>query len=268
MSRRVFNKIHLDFLRVEYKKMKAEDLTIAFNEKFKMNQTLSSIRSVLRKNGIKCGRTGSDRLINHVRLFTKAQENFVRIEYKKYKIKSLTKIFNEQFNTVMTEKQIKSMVSRRKIHAGRNGCFKKGNKPWNADTKGQGLTGPNKGSFKKGTVPPNRKPMGFERISKDGFIEIKVDERNPYTGFSTRFKHKHRHVYEQNYGPIPDGMVVALKDSDPQNCDPDNLMLVSRTELLFMNGMQYSKAPELIKPSLAVVAKLKATVAERIKEKA
>jgi hypothetical protein len=32
-----------------------------------------------------------------------------------------------------------------------------------------------------------------------------------------------------------------------------------------MNGMQYSKAPEPIKPTIAVVAKLKANIAQKVK---
>ena len=264
--RRVYKPKYLEFLKKGYQEMTSKALTKAFNERFGMDKTELSVRSALHKHGIKCGREPKDRIVNRTRIFTEEHKNFIRWAFKKMPESKIAGPFNEHFGTFITTKQIKGCVTNHKIRCGRTGCFKIGNEPWNAGTKG--LTGPNKGSFKKGTVPPNRKPMGFERISKDGFIEIKVDERNPRTGFSTRFKHKHRHVYEQNFGPIPDGMVVALKDSDPQNCDPDNLMLVSRTELLFMNGMQYSKAPEPIKPSLAVIAKLKATVVERIKEKA
>ncbi len=30
--------------------------------------------------------------------------------------------------------------------------------------------------FAKGNVPPNHRPVGSERISKDGYIEVKVAE--------------------------------------------------------------------------------------------
>jgi len=53
-------------------------------------------------------------------------------------------------------------------------------------------------------VPPNRKPLGAEHIcSKDGFILMKVPERDPHTGFPTRYKHKHVHIWEQAHGPVP-----------------------------------------------------------------
>lgn len=124
---------------------------------------------------------------------------------------------------------------------------------------------PNSGNFQKGHVPANRKPIGSERISRDGFIEIKVAEKNPYTGFPTRYKHKHVHVWEQRNGPVPDGMVVAFKDSDPTNCNINNLMLLSRAELLKLNQHGYKKMPVELKPSILAVSKLqvKAMAKER-----
>jgi len=142
-----------------------------------------------------------------------------------------------------------------------NGRFKKGNKPWNAGTKGQGLTGANKTSFKKGNVPPNRKPLGSERIcSKDGYILINIAERNPHTGFPTRYKHKHVHMWEQDHGPVPKGMIVAFRDSDKLNIDPENLMLISRAELLVLNQYGYKETPDELKPSVLALAKLEVKI--------
>ena len=42
-------------------------------------------------------------------------------------------------------------------------------------------------------------------------------------------------VWEQNNGPIPDGYVVIFADRDKSNFDINNLVLVSRSELLVMN---------------------------------
>ena len=112
-------------------------------------------------------------------------------------------------------------------------------------------------SFKKGNAPPNRKPLFSERVCpKDGFILIKVPERNPYTGFPTRYKHKHVYVYEQEHGPVPEGMVVALIDGDKTNCEPENLMLISRATLLNLNQLGYKDMPDKLKPSVLALAKL------------
>jgi hypothetical protein len=84
-------------------------------------------------------------------------------------------------------------------------------------------------TFKKGSVPPNHKPVGYERISKDGYVEIKVKE-----GLRS-FRLKHRVVYEQHFGSIPKGYNVEFKDRDKKNCDPSNLVLRSRKENMQLN---------------------------------
>jgi hypothetical protein len=41
---------------------------------------------------------------------------------------------------------------------------------------------------------------------------------------------KHRYVWEQANGPIPDGHNIAFRDGNRQNCDLSNLYLISREE--------------------------------------
>ena len=144
------------------------------------------------------------------------------------------------------------------------GRFYKGHTTWNAGTKGQGLTGPNSGSFKKGNVPPNRKPLWSERIdTKDGYVLMKVPEKDPHTGFPTRYRFKHVWIYEQIHGPVPDGHVVIFKDQDKRNFDPDNLVAIKRAELLQINKAGYREAPDELKPSILALGKLKTTIGEQ-----
>lgn len=172
-------------------------------------------------------------------------------------IHDLTRAFNAQFGMDKTTQQIKRFTGNHGIRAGRTGHFKKGSKPWNAGTKGQGLTGANVASFKRGNVPANRKQLGSERIcTKDGFTLIKVAERDPHTGFPTRYKHKHVYIWEQTNGPVPEGMVVAFRDSDKLNIELDNLMLISRAELLRLNQHGYKDTPAELKPSVLALSKL------------
>jgi hypothetical protein len=256
----------LDFIRTAYMSMPANEITKVFNKKFGLKKTDSAIRSVLKNYKITCCRKVKDRFIKRKRILNEGQEQFLREKYPKMQIPEMTRAFNDHFEVTMTEQQIKSYVQNHKITSGRTGCFQKGNAPWNDGTKGKGLTGANKGSFKKGSVPANRKPIGTERIGKDGFIEIKVAERNPYTGFPTRYKHKHIHIYEQKNGPVPEGMVVAFKDSDRRNFDPDNFMLISRAELLRLNKYGYKEMPGELKPSVVALTKLQVKTCEISKE--
>jgi len=193
------------------------------------------------------------------RIYTPEQAQFLRENYAGRTLSDLTALFNGRFGADKTCGQIRTFVHNRGITCGRTGCFEKGNSPWNAGTKGQGLTGANSCSFKKGNAPPNCKPLWSERIStKNGFIEMKVPERNPYTGTPTRYKCKHVWVWEQANGPVPKGYVVAFVDGDTLNCDPENLMLLTRAELLAANLHGYKDQPVELKPSVLALAKLEA----------
>jgi hypothetical protein len=236
--------------------MNTRSLALAFNAQFGMDKTEVAIKSALQNHRIFCGRKHKDRLISRLRIYTTEQAQFLRDNYAGRSIAELTAMFNDRFGTDMTEQQIKTFVSNRGITSGRTGCFEKGNKPWNTGTKG--LTVANATSFKKGNVPANRNPLGFERIdSKDGYILIKIAEQDPYTGFPTRYKHKHVHIWEQAHGrPVPEGMIVAFRDSDRRNIEPENLMLISRAELLRLNKNGYKDAPDELKPSVLALSKL------------
>ena len=135
---------------------------------------------------------------------------------------NMRKIFNYEF----THKQIQSAMKRYNLKNGLDTRFKSGNISWNKGTKG--LTTSNKTSFAKGTMPPNHRPVGSERIDKDGFIIVKVKE--PRT-----WKHKHRYIYEQNIGEIKKGNVVIFLDGNNRNFNTDNLMQTTRSQLLILN---------------------------------
>ena len=181
--------------------------------------------------------------------------DFLRTGYASMPIAALTTAFNAHFGVDRTRQQIKTAVHNRGIVCGRTGRFEKGQQAWNKGVKG--YMGPNVTSFKKGHKPANWEPLGTERIdAKDGYIQIKVAERDPYTGFPTRYKLKHVYLWEQMHGPVPKGHAVAFRDGKKLNCVPENLMLVTRAELLRLNKYHYIEQPEEIKPSVLALAKL------------
>lgn len=264
MKRFRYTAEQIEFLKTGYLSMNARDLTKAFNKHFDINKTEVQIKSALQNHRILCGRAHKDRLVIRYCLFTLDHVKFLRNNYKGQSITEMTVVFNAEFGTDMTRQQIKTAVKNRGITSGRTGCFLKGHISWNKGTKG--LTIANKTSFKKRSVPPNLKPIGSERIcSKDGYILIKVAEQNPHTGFPTRYKHKHVHIWEQDHGPVPDGMVVAFRDGDKRNIDPENLILVSRAELLRLNQYNYKDTPAKLKPSMLALVKLEVKIFDKIK---
>ena len=141
--------------------------------------------------------------------------------------KEITKQMNDKFEYDFSEEQIKGMMYRNKLTTGTGGYFKKGSTPWNKGLKG--YMGANKTSFKKGTIPPNQVPIGTESITKGGYIKVKVGEPN-------KWKLKQRYIYEQHYGEIPKDCNVIFADKNIRNFDINNLILVSKAEMLILNN--------------------------------
>lgn len=113
--------------------------------------------------------------------------------------------------------------------------------------------------FKKGQLPANTKPLGHERFSKDGYVEISIDEINPHTGASRRYVHKHRMRWVQENGPIPKGHVLKCLDGDKANTDPANWECLPRGMLPRLNGISgrgYDDAAPEVKPVIMAIAKL------------
>jgi hypothetical protein len=82
--------------------------------------------------------------------------------------------------------------------------------------------------FQKGNEPHNTKFDGYERITKDGYREIRVNKG--------KFVLLHRHNWEKVNGPIAPGIIMRCKDGDILNCDPDNWFLIDRVSQLGQNS--------------------------------
>lgn len=168
----------------------------------------------------------------------------------------LATAFNQYFATSRPLNSVVACLKNHHITSGRDCRFSKEQKPWNKGVRG--YMGANVTSFKRGNLPHNHKPLWSERIDKDGYIEMSVPERNPRTGFPTRYKHKHVWIWQQAHGSKPKGAVVIFKDGNNRNFDLDNLLLVGRAELLAINLHDYKNQPDELKPSVLLLGKLEA----------
>ncbi len=230
----VYTEEHLAFLREGFKEMRIQELTEAFNKKFELNKKRAAIHTVLTKRGYKCGRKPGWLKGERSVLFTKEQVAFIKNQYKIYSHRELTVVFNKAFKTEIEASQIRSFVHNQGIDSGRNGHFGEGHVSWNKGSKG--LTSRNKTSFKKGTIPPNRLPLWSERITVDGYVEVKIDEPNPYVpGQMTRWKLKHLYLWIKENGPLPEGHMLTFLDGDKENCEPANMLLISRKINAYLN---------------------------------
>lgn len=77
--------------------------------------------------------------------------------------------------------------------------------------------------FKPGHISHNTRPVGYESIHCDGYVYIKVES-------GKKMQLKHRYVWQQRHGEIPQGMCIAFRDGNRQNCDISNLMLITEAE--------------------------------------
>lgn len=111
---------------------------------------------------------------------------------------------------------------------GRDTRFKPGNSGYKPP-KGAHLSPATE--FRPGHRPVNWKPIGSERIGRDGYVEVKV--REPKT-----WRQKHVMVWEQLHGPRPKGHAIIFMDGDRLNLAPENLLCVSRHVLLVLNRMR------------------------------
>lgn len=85
--------------------------------------------------------------------------------------------------------------------------------------------------FKKGTLNGRAKliakPIGTERISKDGYLERKINNDLP---FQRRWRAVHLLVWETKHGKLPAGHCIIFKDGDKRNLRLSNLKMITRAE--------------------------------------
>lgn len=160
---------------------------------------------------------------------------------------------------------IKALCSRKRWNTGRTGGFEKGMTPFNKGKRcpeGKGGRHPNARAtqFKKGTLNGRAKavvkPIGTERLSKDGYIERKINNDMP---FQRRWRMVQVIRWEEINGPIPTGHALKCLDGNRRNTEPSNWTPVPRAILPRLNGRygrDYDNAPLELKPTILAVARL------------
>ena len=94
---------------------------------------------------------------------------------------------------------------------------------------------------------PN-KPVGSERLGKDGYIMVKVREWPDRPQSKDNWAFKHHVIWEQANGcKLPEDKVVMFADRDKRNFDPDNLVAVDKKVVGIINsqGLDYWDAESL-----------------------
>jgi hypothetical protein len=110
---------------------------------------------------------------------------------------------------------IKALCTRNGWKTGRTGCFSPGSVPANRGKKMPYNPNSARTQFKKGQLPHNTKYLGHERVSRDGYVEISIDEKNPHTGYERRYILKHKYVWEKRERPCSRRHVPQMRGWQP-----------------------------------------------------
>lgn len=164
--------------------------------------------------------------------------------------KDIATLLNEKFKTTRTIKGVGSKMKVLHIKNGIDARFQKQHNPFNKGVPMTSWMTPEKmeriksTQFQKGGSGQkrvrDRKP-GDERLSKGGYIELRLDKPKQtwnYDGHTASrcWELKHVLIWEKYHNQkVPKGYAVIFADGNNRNFDIDNLILVSRNELLQLN---------------------------------
>ena len=200
--------------------------------------------------------------------YTAEEKEFLKEYVPGHSHKEIAEEFNNRFPDKVTPQQIKSAVTRYHLNTGHTGRFEKGMVSHN---KGQRMTSDQyklaePTMFKPGSIPANTLPIGTELELPDGYIWVKINDI-PKAKKNVNWRQKHRLIWEQNIGEIPDGYLVIFKNGDRKNFDIDNLACISKQVHLQLTRkhLRYEDA-DLTEAGIAV-AKVMCAVTERRKTK-
>lgn len=151
-----------------------------------------------------------------MRIFTPEMDSFLKSYVADTPYRVLADMVNAEFKTSFTRQQVKDRCKLLRLKNRVDGRFLKGQIPW-----------------MKGKPSANHLPVGSETIW-GGDIYRKIQE----PGIWKRLNHI---IWEESFGPIPEGMLMIFLDGNHMNCSLDNLMLVKRSEIRPL----YYHVPEL-----------------------
>lgn len=190
--------------------------------------------------------------------------DFLRENYPHYTNDQLVEMMKEKFGVTVTRAKLKNAKAtynfKNKVLRNQ-GCFQKGMTPWN---KGRTMSEETREKvkrtwFKKGQCL-NLKPLGTLRDGSDGYTYIKVERSGQWKLYS-------RYMYEKYHGVALTGDdVIIFADRNPKNFEKDNLIKVTRRELLYLNQRGLIFEDKDLTKSGLVVSKMEIAIDERRKD--
>lgn len=244
----------------DHRMMVISDYHAAFQARFgRPDVTAAHLHALRKRKGWKVGRS-PDRYKGRGMKYTTEEVGWLR-DHCTLEVGELHRQFVEAFtrHRGLSKAKVVGMRKRYGLKTGRTGRFEAGHEPW---TKGKTLpfnAASAAKQFQKGHRPHTWRGAGHESIGVEGYAWVIVDRTNPHTGAPTHRIQKHRLLWEEKHGPVPDGHVLKCLDGNKSNADPSNWEAIPIGMLPRLNGKSgrnYDAAPAELKPTIMAVAKL------------
>jgi hypothetical protein len=193
------------------------------------------------------------------RLWTPAERAQLAAQYPHMKTRVIAAMLERTPSTVYQTAQRLGLCKSEDFYAspasgrttGRQGIgsrFVKGMVPANKGVKrgkgwapGRMAEGQFKAGVRQGVAVKLYKPIGFLRVTKDGYLSRKVNDGMP---LQRRWKLEHVRVWEEANGPVPKGYAVKILNGEKQDVRLENLAVMSRADLMRRNT--YHRYPQPI----------------------
>lgn len=251
---------HKAFIKANRLKMSGTQMA----EKFGCGKAV--VNRYMRENGLQVPREVSNRFRGEAHkgktTMTAAQDAFIKENYLKMPVKTLAAAIGKSGCGVSGRlRQLgltipKEIIEQRKSDS----HFQKGQPSFNQGKRQKDYMRPEMiektkaTRFKKGSIPHNTKYNGHQRITKDGYIEIRV-KRGVY-------RLKHLWEWEGINGALPEGHCLRCVDGNIQNTAPENWKLITRAENMILNTIH--RYPEEVKTSIRLVNKLNKVINQKM----
>lgn len=223
-----------------------------------------SVGGYMRRNGLKVSKKQSLEFRSHAlrgrTTFSEKESQFIKQNYLTMPVKTMAEKLGRSGTGVNTRlRQLglvipRAIIEKRKTHS----QFQKGAVPMNKGKKQHEFMSPeaiekSKATrFQKGITPHNANYDGHERVTKDGYIEIRVRKG--------KYRLKHVHEWEKINGKLPKGHCLRSNDDDKLNTNPENWRLITRRENMLLNSSSH------FPPELRKTIRLKNKLVKALKE--
>jgi hypothetical protein len=229
------------------------------NDKYDTDFTVSKMRSYKKNHSLKSGTSLGLPAGRSTKLYPEDVRKFIAENHHGVGHRDMAELLNKTFGRNYTKVQIKAYYGRYKLDSGLNRQFAKGHIPANKGKKGTGGWKPTQ--FKKGNRPANWVPVGSERINRDGYVEVKVAD-----GMKQKnWKGKHILIWEEKNGPVPKDHVVIFGDGNNRNFDINNLICLSRKQLVRLNQKHLIQPDADLTRSMVIIVDIQDRIHNRRK---